>query len=370
MSRRFTYTPFAIVALSMFALTLFAGEQPTAKESLPAPPKLEKKNFTQKVESFKTVADPNTKQVTKIELKSQFEMVFVPGGEVTVGSPDNEPGRLPNEGPRYKAKVGNFWMQKFEVTWNDWDIFWYDESYPKADAEEAKKLGPDAITRPTNTFLDETYDHGRDGHPALSMTHHAAMMYCEWLRKKTGRNYRLPTEAEWEYAARAGKGDSAYFFGDDPKDLGDYAWFAENSRDDDYPDKPKGCTHKVGTRKPNPFGIHDLYGNVWEWTLDQYDEKTYEKRAKNPLNLRPVNVPTADKWAHVIRGGSWADKADKLRSAARRVSEESWQKHDPQEPRSIWWLTRMDVVGFRVVLAEEEPPELLGLKPKVVKKSE
>lgn len=367
MPRRFTYSLLLCAAFPVVAVSLTPAD---TKDAPPAPPKLEPKNFVQKVEGFKTTADANTKQVTKVEMKSQFDMVYVPGGEVTVGSPATEAGRNENEGPQYKAKVGNFWMQKFEVTWNDWDMFWYDENFPKADAEKAKGLAADAVTRPTNTFLDETYDHGRDGHPALSMTHHAALVYCEWLRKKTGRPYRLPTEAEFEYAARAGKGDTAYFFGNDPKDLGEYAWFADNSKDEEYPEKPKGCTHKVGTRKPNPFGIHDLYGNVWEWTLDQYDPKTYETRARNALNLNPANVPTAEKWAHVVRGGSWADKADKLRSAARRVSEENWQKHDPQEPRSIWWLTRMDVVGFRVVLAEQDTPELAGVKPKVVKKSE
>jgi len=113
-----------------------------------------------------------------------------------------------------------------------------------------------------------------------------------------------------------------------------------------------------------------MYGNVWEWTLDQYDAKAYEKFAKNPLSLRPVTVPTDEKWSHVVRGGSWADKAERCRSAARRISENSWMKWDPQEPQSIWWLTRMDVIGFRVVLAEEEQPDLVGLKPKVVKKSE
>ena len=90
----------------------------------------------------------------------------------------------------------------------------------------------------------------------------------------------------------------------------------------------------------------------------------------NKLNLFPVNVPTADKWSHVVRGGSWADKAEKLPQRARRVSEENWQKYDPQEPRSIWWLTKMDVIGFRVILPEKEQPELIGLKPKVVKRSE
>ena len=164
-----------------------------------------------------------------------------------------------------------------------------------------------------------------------------------------------------------GKGDSPYSFGTDPKELDEYAWFKENSADDDH---PKGTTHKVGTKKPNPFGLHDMYGNVWEWTLDQYDPDTYTNFAKNPLSLRPVTLPTDKKWSHVVRGGSWADKADKLRSATRRPSDKTWMKWDPQEPQSIWWLTRMDVIGFRVVLAEDEQPDLVGLKPKIVKKSE
>jgi formylglycine-generating enzyme required for sulfatase activity len=304
-----------------------------------------------------------------IEHEARFEMVYVPGGEFVMGSPADEPGREANEGPRHRVKVEGFWLGKCEVTWNEYDLFMLDETYLREDAARAAKLGADAVTRPTPSFIDETYEHGRDGHPVLCITHHAAMMYCHWLRKKTGRAYRLPTEAEWEYAARAGKGDQPYSYGTDPKLLAEYGWFKDNSRDEEnFPDKPKGCTHKVGMKKPNPFGLHDMYGNVWEWTLDQYDPKAYETRAKNPLSLRPVTVPTADKWSHVVRGGSWADRAERCRSAARRVSEESWQKHDPQEPRSIWWLTKMDVIGFRVALADEEQRELVGLTPKVVKK--
>ena len=294
MRLRYTIALVLFAACPLLAIGLVPGGRTDARDQ-PPNPKLEPKNFTEKVHGFKTVVNSNTKAKTKIELKGQIEMVYIPGGEVTVGSPETEEGRQSNEGPQYRAKVGNFWMQKLEVTWNDWDVFWYDENYLKADHKDAAKFGPDAITRPTNTFLDETYDHGRDGHPALSMTHHAAMMYCEWLRKKTGKPYRLPTEAEWEYAARAGK-STAYFFGDDPQPLGDYAWFKENSPDPDFPDLPKGCTHKVGSRKPNPLGLFDIYGNVWEWTLDQYDPKTYETRAANKLNLFPVNVPTADKF--------------------------------------------------------------------------
>jgi len=348
----------AVVALAASFLAPAAG-QPAAA---PAP-----KNFTEKLTSFKI--DENSKQ--KFDMKAQFDMVYVPGGEVTVGSPDDEPGRDKNEGPRYKAKVGGFWMGKCEVSWDEFDLFWFDNSFLVANDDRAKDFKADAITRPTNTFVDETYEHGREGHPVMCLTHHAAMMYCHWLRKKTGKNYRLPTEAEWEYAARAGKGDSAYWFGNDASQLPEYAWFKDNSPDEEnFPNKPKGCTHKVATRKANPFGLHDLYGNVWEWTLDQYDPKAYERRAAVPLSLNPVVVPTADKWSHVIRGGSWADKADRLRSAARRMSEKSWMKYDPQEPQSIWWLTRMDVVGFRVVLAENDPPDLRDLAPKVIKRSE
>ena len=338
-----------------------------ADEKTPAAAKLERKNFVEKVAGYKL--DENTKE--KIPLAAKFEMVYVPGGEFAMGSPETEPGREPNEGPRHRVKVGGFWMGKCEVAWDEFDVFWFDANYLVANDNSAKDFKPDAVTRPTNTFVDETYEHGRDGHPAICMSHHAAMVYCNWLGRKTGRAYRLPTEAEWEYAARGGKGDAAYFFGDDPKELADYAWFKDNSPDEEnFPNKPKGCTHKVGTKKANPFGLHDITGNVWEWTLDQYDAKAYERFAKSPLSLRPVTVPTDAKWSHAIRGGSWADKADRCRSAARRVSDKSWQKWDPQEPQSVWWLTRMDVVGFRVVLAEDEQPELVGLKPKVVKKSE
>jgi len=305
------------------------------------------------------------------DTKTSFEMIAIPGGTYKMGSPAGEKDRKDDEGPQHPVTIRPFWMGKCEVTWDEFDVFWFDANFLVANDEKAKQLGADAVTRPTNTFVDETYEHGREGHPVICMTHHAAMVYCNWLRAKTGKAYRLPTEAEWEYAARGGKGDTAYFFGDDPKLLDEYAWYKDNSKDEEnFPNKPKGCTHKVGTKKPNPFGLYDIYGNVWEWTLDQYDPKAYEKFARNPLSLRPVTVPTADKWSHAIRGGSWADKADRCRSAARRASDKSWMKWDPQEPQSIWWLTRMDVVGFRVVLAEEEQPELVGLKPKVVKRSE
>src|SRR5262249_33551258 len=158
------------------------------------------------------------------------------------------------------------------------------------------------------------YGHEVDGHPAICMTHHTAMEYCRWLSKKTGKVYRLPTEAEWEWAARAGT-TTTYFFGDDPKQLADFAWFRTNSPDDDH---AGGTTHKVGTKKPNPWGLHDMYGNVAEWCIDHYKADFYADGAKNKLSINPVLIPGPNRWPHVTRGGSWADDAGRCRSAARR----------------------------------------------------
>ena len=298
----------------------------------------------------------------------KFEMVYVPGGEFTMGSPESEAGRQADEGPQHKVAVRPFWMAKYEVTWDEYYSFWKDESIFKTDEVPealAKKVGPDAITRPTNTYVDELYDHGRDGFPALCMSHHGAMMYCHWLRWKTKLPFRLPTEAEWEYACRAGQ-TGPYGFPASDK-LEDYAWFKSNSPDDDHPD---GTTHKVGSKKANAFGLHDMHGNVWEWCLDHYDAKFYAKFPADKVTINPVNVPTDKKWSHTARGGSWADKPDRLRSAVRWGSEKSWMKFDPQLPQSIWWLTKKDVIGFRVALPVEEYPELAGVKPMVLKKAD
>jgi formylglycine-generating enzyme required for sulfatase activity len=318
------------------------------------------------VETVRGVALPRGTE-GKRDLRIPFEMVYIPGGEFTMGSPDGESGRAPDEGPRHRVRVGGFWLGRCEITWDEFGLFTADQQIPMAPSKwNAPNADPAVVTRPSPTYHDETHGHRRDGHPALGMTHHAAMVYCQWLRAKTGRAYRLPTEAEWEYAARGGT-DTTYFFGNDPKGLGDCAWFGDNSRDVNY---TGGTTHRVGTKKPNPFGLYDMLGNVAEWTLDQHDPGAYARFARDRLSLRPVTVPTAEKWSHVVRGGSWADPPERCRSAARRVSDKDWQKADPERPKSIWWLTNLDVIGFRVALAEDEQPELVGLKPKVVRKGD
>ncbi len=288
--------------------------------------------------------------------EASFDMLPIPGGTFMMGSPDTEKGRGADEGPQFKCQVGPFWMAKVETTWDLYDLYWKDENIPEGDKRRDEPVvTKDALTRPTPPYSDETFGHGREGKPVLGITHHAALMYCQWLSRKTGKNYRLPTEAEWEYACRAGT-TTAYPFGDDPEKLGEYAWFGPNAEED---------THEVGKKKPNPWGLYDMMGNVAEWCVDHYGPKDYEKYKGNPLTINPVRRPTAYKYPYVVRGGSWADPADRCRSAARRGSDKTWLKRDPQRPQSIWWMTDADFVGFRVVRPVTELPALKGFLPPV-----
>jgi formylglycine-generating enzyme required for sulfatase activity len=289
-----------------------------------------------------------------------FEMVPIPGGTFLMGSPATEKGRKEDEGPQHPVTIRPFWMGKCEVTWDEFDIYRREKGVKNPEMNDnILKENPDAITGPTPPYVDETYNHGREGKPAICMTHHCAMVYCRWLSEKTGKQYRLPTEAEWEYAARAGS-KTAYCFGDDPKQLADYAWFADNSEED---------THTVATRKPNAWGLHDMYGNVLEWCLDHYKKDYYASFSPTMPALCPVLLPTETRFTHVARGGSWADSAAGCRSAARRGSNKGWIKSDPQRPQSIWWLTNTDFIGFRIVRAVEEQDNLKSLRSKVTRQS-
>jgi len=274
-----------------------------------------------------------------------FDMVPIPGGKFLMGSPESEADRNDNEGPQLEVEIEPFWMGKCEVTWEE-----YDSWSLKLDMQRRKlkrdaggnefsnwELLVDAIARPTNAYTDMTFGMGHDGYPAICMTQYAAKVYCKWLCANTGRYYRLPTEAEWEYACRAGT-TTAYSFGDDPGDLDDYAWYFDNS-DDQY--------HKVGQKKPNPWGLYDMHGNVSEWVLDQFVPDFYKKHAPGPVKGL-LAVPTTE-FPRVVRGGSWDDDPNGLRSAARRGSDPKWKMQDPQIPQSIWFLTDANFVGFRVI---------------------
>ncbi len=304
---------------------------------------------------------PYSEAIPGTELK--FDLVPIPGGTYEMGSPASEPKRNDDEGPKHSVKIEPFWMGKFEVTWDEFDIFAYSLDIKKKEREKVDlakqpdfEKKADAVTRPTKPYADMTFGYGRDGQPAICMTHHAAMEYCRWLSAKTGKIYRLPTEAEWEYACRAGT-TTAYFWGDDTAAIDDYAWYVENA------EKPM----PVGKKKPNPWGLFDIHGNVAEWCIDHYSASTYEKFASQNPAVQPVVLPDAKEYPYVVRGGSWDDDADKLRAAARVKSDKEWSVQDPQRPQSIWWHTDARFVGFRVVRPLKEQDNLKDFKSPVVK---
>jgi formylglycine-generating enzyme required for sulfatase activity len=293
----------------------------------------------------------------------KFEMVPIPGGTFTMGSPPGEAKRGEDEGPQHPVRIAPFWMGKYEVTWEEYDQFAFALDLKKKQRENVNlaqqpetEKNADAVTRPTPPYADETFGFGRNGQPVICITHHAAMEYCRWLSAKTGKIYRLPTEAEWEYACRAGT-KTAYSWGDDPAPLEEYAWDVNNA------EKPM----KIGKKKPNPWGLYDMHGNVAEWCLDHYLADAYKRYPQDQPTFGPVILPDAREYPYVVRGGSWDDDPEKLRSAARRGSDKEWSTQDPQRPQSIWWHTDATFVGFRIVRPLEEQENLKGLKSQVVK---
>lgn len=289
-----------------------------------------------------------------------YAMVAIPGGTYLMGSPATEKGRNADEGPQHKVQIEPFYMGQYEVTWDLYDLFAFTNmekemaaKYTESDANLAKT---DATTRPSPPYVDMSFGMGRAGYPAINMTQYSAIKFCAWLYAKTGVFYRLPTEAEWEYACRANT-TTPYSFGADVKKIGEYAVFTGNSG---------GGYKKVGTKKPNPFGLYDMHGNVMEWTKDQYIDNYYEQVASG--KVKEPFAPTTTLYPNSVRGGSWDDEATVLRSAARTPSAPAWKVLDPQSPKSDWWLTSASFVGFRLVRpvktpSEEEIKAYYGIKP-------
>lgn len=267
-----------------------------------------------------------------------FDMAAIEGGTYKRGTKK----RKGDESPVHTVSVDPFWIGVHEVTWDVFEMFVY-KAYEARKKEGDIPPNVDAVTRPTKPYLDMTFGMGKHGYPAVGMTQYNAIQFCKWLYESTGVFYRLPTEAEWEYACRAGSTD-AYSFGKRDSELVDYAWYSANSGQ---------STHPVGQLKPNPWGLYDMHGNVAEWTYDQYTPTAYAKYKKGIAD-NPVEKSTA-LYPHVVRGGSFQDEAEMLRSAARSASDPSWKRRDPQVPKSNWWFPDAPFIGIRLVRPQVAP---------------
>lgn len=260
-----------------------------------------------------------------------FKMKLLPGGEFKVGDKTN-------------VLLDAIYIGIHEVTFDEFNCFRERDQDNDESANVAAPYKADAVSRPTPQYVNLTFGMGdRGGFPMVSTTQQGAMRYCKWLYDKTGRFFRLPTEAEWEYACRAGT-TTKYFFGDDASKLGDYAWYYENA-DDKY--------HKVGTKLPNPWGLYDMLGNVAEWTSDDFRENYYEILATQKEN--PWMIP-AKKHSRTVKGGAYVDDDPlNLLPTYRLKSVPKWQVRDPQIPKSKWWNTDSPYVGFRLVSPAKQP---------------
>ena len=272
-----------------------------------------------------------TETITAIDRgELSFDMVLIPGGKFMMGSPLAEQGRAEHEGPQHEVQIHPFYLCTTETTMELFLAYYY-ETYTAKKAMD--RAGLDAMAGPTPIYGELTLGYTMK-HPAFAMTWHNAVTFCKWLSKKTGKEYRLPTEAEWEYAARAGT-NHIYGFGDDPDQLKDFSWYEDNS---DF--EP----HEVATKNPNPWGLYDMLGNVQEWVHDFYSPTAYEQQIKEG--------PTSGK-VYVARGGYYDSTPAEVRCAARGFEEDWWRMNDPQMPKSKWWLPNMDHVGFRIARSVE-----------------
>lgn len=295
------------------------------------------------------------------ETDETIDMVPVPGGIFTMGTPEDH--------GIHQVQVDSFWIGKYEITWDQYDLFaeasvedlrrelfktFYDVdidedaiSSPTLTDEvlevlRESEISADVMSTPSPSYGDVTFGMGKEGFPAIGMTHYAAVMFTKWLTVKTGEFYRLPTEAEWEFACRAGLENEI-----SQDNIDQYAWHRENSN---------RSYKQVGTKEPNNLGIHDMYGNVAEWTIDQY-YKNYVNQLGDSIAVNPLFIPT-ELYPRSVRGGSWMDGINSQSCMQRRGSDPKWKMNDPQLPKSLWWHTNAPFVGFRVVKPKNQPETL------------
>ena len=290
-----------------------------------------------------------------------FHMIAIPGGKFKMGSPDTEPYHRPDEGPVKEVEISPFYMEEVEVTWNEFLVF-YSQTSGEGRTTDVKSnvfAGKvDAISGPTPPYGQPDQNWGLGTRPAITMRYATAETYCKWLSKKTGKKYRLPTEAEWEYACRAGT-QTPYFFAGDPKKyskdrLMNKIFGADTTniaRFVIYSANSLAKTQKPDAVKSNPFGLKNMLGNVAEFCADWYAPDAYSNLtdgAKDPIG--PLSGTE-----RVIRGGSFKSEPSEVRCATRDYTQDkAWMRTDPQIPKSIWWYSDCNMVGFRVVCELDE----------------
>jgi formylglycine-generating enzyme required for sulfatase activity len=221
---------------------------------------------------------PSSPQILTETLQGniELEMVKIPAGSFLMGSADNDEGADDDEKPQHQVNLQEFYLGKFPVTQEQYQAI---------------------MGNNPSDFRDNPKN------PVESVSWDDAQEFCQKLSEKIGKKYRLPSEAEWEYACRAGT-QTRYYFGDDEKLLGEYAWYIENS---------DSKTHPVGQKKPNNWGLYDMSGNVWEWCEDGW----HENYQKAPTDGTAWNNNHSQTKVRVIRGGSWVNYPRICRSAYR-----------------------------------------------------
>lgn len=266
------------------------------------------------------------------DVNRELVMIPVEGGNFMMGSLDSDPAHKADEGPQHPVSISAFWMGETEITWDQYEAFIYregDDGFVSND--KLDHLGIDGVSSATMPYAEMSFGMGKEGYPAVNMTQYAALMYCKWLSAKTGEFYRLPTEAEWEYACK-GSDNFRFSHGNNEDSLSQFAVLDSEKYG------------RVASLKPSELGLYDLNGNVAEWTMDQYDVNYYRKSKSEDPWLKPVKL-----YPRVARGGHFKQTAQDLRCVSRLASSGDWKRRDPQLPKSRWWHTNAPYVGFRVV---------------------
>ena len=287
-------------------------------------------------DSFKAVSSDTADYVETVS-GLNLQMVYVAGGSFEMGAtPEQGSDVYADETPVHTVTLNDYYIGRYEVTQAQW----------------VAVMGRDVVQQRNDK--DSTYTlHGIGAdYPAYYISWDEARRFCERLSELTGKKYRLPTEAEWEYAARGGT-ETPYFFTGNPKDFSDQGFWRKffDAKTDSigsyviYSKNSKNKTQEPDLVKANPFGLKNMLGNVMEYCADKYDPEAYAKSGSSATD--PL-VTEGTEW--VVRGGNYTSDAADLRCASRDYTKhEAWLKTDPQQPKSIWWYSDIRGIGFRVV---------------------